>query len=347
MQLISLLFIIDFSLSLLSLAGGIFFIVKYHKEKFRKWWGVLMLIAGIVIAIEGVMAYYNSESFFHSQTIPFTMHLMLEWQVIALTVGFLCVIALSGEVSREKKVFFSIMLALSFILAGCYMYFSGELTPLYSWKEIFTKISHKDVQVKLFLFITSLISTSYMLYVPFYLRLSKRKGLRLTGWFWFYVFFAHLQPITYFFYALGSPASGVTLAIGCLVFIITFSLALLFNKNPMVERLSSYTEKEDKVATSIDYLTEKIRVNKYFLDKNMTVEKLAEKTGMFSRIIVTEYQKKGFESFSDFLNAFRLIYYKELKAMYSNVPSYLLISDSGFSSQEEFDAYIAKTKDTK
>lgn len=344
MTFLSIVFVLVFLLSACSLAGGLYFIIKYRREKFRFWWGLLMIIAGIVIAVEGLMAYFNPHLFFHSEVIPFTMHLMLEWQVIALTVAFLCVIALNGEVTNPKRIFFSAMLTLSFVIAGCYMYFNGEITPLHSWRDIIPNVIHKDVQVKLLLFVVSLISTAYMLYVPFYLRVSKRKNLKLTGWFWFYVFFAHLQPITYIFYALGSPTSGVILGIGCLTFIVVFSIALLFNRNPMVDRLSTYTENEDKVAKSIDYLTEKIRVNKYFLDKNLTVEKLAEKTGMFSRTIVTEYQKKGFETFSDFINAYRLIYYKELKSLYANVPSYLLISDSGFSSQEEFDEYISKTK---
>lgn len=346
-MIISALVIIVLLLSVFSLGGGFYFIFKYRKEKLRFWWGALMVIAGVVIAIEGLIAYFNPETFFNSEVIPFTMHLMLEWQVIALAVAFLCVIALTGEVTARRKAVFGNMLVMSFLISGCYMYFSGDITPLHSWEDIFRFISHKDVQVKLFLFIVSLVSTTYLLYVPFYLRLSKTKHIKLTGWFWFYVFFAHLQPITYFFYALGSPTSGVILCVGCLIFIIVFSIALLFNRNPMVERLSTYTPNEDKVARSIDYLSEKMRENKYFLDKNLTIEKLAEKTDMFSRTIVTEYQKKGFESFSDFINAYRFIYYKELRTMYANVSAYLLISDSGFSSQEEFDEYVAKAKESK
>lgn len=299
-----------------------------------------MIINAIVFLNEGIIAFMDLDLFFNSKTIPFSIRLFFEWDCIAMVVATLFAAGLQSRLYRWQLILFPSLVLLSVVIAICYHYFVGVYTELHSWRDIvYLFAAHKDVQVKVFIFCISLFATSYLLYVPLYTRIIKKK-VKATKWMYIYLFFAHFQPICYFFYTLGSPVSGVLLSIGCLSFMIIFSIAFIRNENPLVYELEETPKKLSVVAKSVDQLSQIIKENKLFLKKNLSIEELYNVTGISSYLIITDYKKKGFKSFIEYLNAFRIVYFKELCVHNPRVPIANLAADSGFNSRASFYRYF-------
>lgn len=318
---------------------GIIMATRHYKELFRSWWSFLMIVTGLVIINEAYFALLDPYGFLHPVNIPLKIPLLLEWHVIALQVSMLCVIGLKSKLTRFQAIFFPSLLFLCLVAAICYEVFVGTYTPLHDWRDIILNIGNPDVKLKVALFVVSIVDTTYLLYYPFYSRVTK-KEVRLTRWFWFYIFFAHLQPVTYVLYVLGSPTSGVVLAAGCVIFVVVFSIVLAKSKNPMVVKLKSFTKEQEELASSLDKLDEMLRIHKFFLNKFLTIEILSQQSEMTTEDIIKEYLMKGYANFTDYINSFRYKYYQELTKQFPNIPKEILISDAGFISKNDFDHYL-------
>lgn len=338
----SYLFIISaiiFLLAAILILGGTGMAIRYKKEVFRFCWSLLMIISALVLLTETVIAVHNPENFLHPSTIPFTVRILIEWHCIALMVAILCVIGLRSKLTRFEALFFPAMLLVCVVTAICYHIFIGTYTPLYSWHDIIANINEKDVMMKVILFGISVIDTAYLLFVPIIEKLSS-KDVKFTGWFKFYLFFSVAQPVSFVLYVIGFPFAGIALVIGCLVFLVSFSWAIARNRNPMVVKLKSYTKEEEALAASLDKLNEKMKINKYYLDKSLNIDVLTDKTGLTIDEIIVNYTAKGYESFMDYVNSFRYAYYNNLVKQYPCIPQHILISDSGFPSQTDFEQYV-------
>lgn len=341
------IFLIICSISMMKSKGGI--------GDIRFWWKILMIESGVVLIIEAYIALRDIEHFFMSETIPFTLHLLLEWFFIALSVSMIIVAGLRSKLTKSQIGFFPSLLFTCTIIALCYHYFVGTYTPLHDWRDIFRHISEKDVQVKVFIFVCSLLSTTYLLYVPLYKSLIRKK-VEVTKWFWTYIFFAFLQPITYFFYALGSAHSGVILGVGCITFVSIFTVAFIREENPLIRQKDSGDSFEQEIgaipgivpnvehmdiSTKISALLSNIIIEeKLFLNKKFSIDELSIKTAIPPSNIISEYQRMGYAGFADYLNSFRLPYFKQLLRDNPKVPISRLASDSGFPSRSGFYRYF-------
>lgn len=341
-----------FLVSVFLIVGGIMMMTSNYSTKDLKfWWRILMVAAGIVIGVEASVAFVHRNTFFISDTIPFTFRLIMEWFSIALLVAMIVVAGLRYSIKLWQKILFPSILVICFVVSICYDLFSGIYTDLHSWRDIGLNISHMDVRVKLILFIISVLCTCYMIFVPIITDLRKNK-LILTKWFYTYIFFAVLQPVTYVFYALGSSVSGVILGAGCLSFIIIFTVAFLRNENPLIHskdapKIDIFTgESSDPIilkkpkCESVEKIPAFINDNYLYLNKYLSVEELSRLSSIPLTEIITFYKNKGFQNFSDFINSFRLLHFKELLSSNPRVPVAALASDSGFPSRSGFYRYF-------
>lgn len=353
-----------------------------HINDLRLWWRILMVICGIVISYEVISVYLNASHFFNSDTIPFTITLILEWFYIAMMVSIIIVAGLNSKVTTAQIIIFPSLLVSCTIIAICYHYFSGTYTLLHHWHDIIDNLSEKDVQVKVFIFSCSIISTGYLLYIPIFKKLIQKKVV-VTVWCKIYLFFAILQPVSYFFYAMGNPYSGVILCMGCVSFVIIFTIAFLREENPLIHQVDHSiaftvaTDKKELLVTdhsvkidednsqkknnsphdiiseiipdvlnqklstkTMTILSSTILEEKLFLNKKFSIDELSIKTALPLSTIIIEYQRQGFQSFTEYLNSFRLKYFKELLKKNPKVPIAVLASDSGFPSRSGFYRYF-------
>lgn len=352
------LFILSLSLIFLIciflITGGTIMISsKISPKDIRFWWRILMIVTGVVIAIEAIIAFINKDTFFNNDHIPLSFRLIMEWFVIALLVSMIVVAGLRSKLSTLQAVFFPSIIVVSFIISLCYYRFNGTITPLHNWREIFSNFDKLDVRLRFILFLVSFISTSTMLTIPLLRELCTRK-IVITKSLWIYIFFAILQPISYFLYALGNPVSGVILAIGCLLFVVIFSVGFIRNENPLIRvedvpvldySINSSSVKLDDKSIypskiAIHSLSKFIKNNSIYLDKMLTIEDLSKITSLSLSEIISFYQSKGFSNFSDYISSFKLEHFKSSLAQNPKIPIAVIASDSGFTSRSGFYRYF-------
>lgn len=346
--ILSIIFLISV---FLIVAGVLMMTSKYSTDDIRFWWRLLMIVTGIVIAIEASEAFIHRDTFFDFDTIPFTLRLIMEWFFIAQLVSMIIVAGLRYSLKRWQMIVFPSLLVISMVVAICFDVFSGVYTPLHTWRDIISNFTQMDVRVKVYLFVLSVLCTFYMIFVPIVKELRNKK-LVLTKWFYIYAFFAFLQPLTYIFYALGSPVSGIILGIGCLSFVVIFTVAFMRNENPLIHskdapKIDLFSGKSDDPiilkkpdCESVDNIPDFINDNYLYLNKLLTAEELSQISSIPLSDIITFYKNKGYSNFSDFVSSFRLAHFKRLVITNPRVPIAALASDSGFPSRSGFYRYF-------
>lgn len=321
------------------LIRGLIFLVEKRYDPYLRWGGVFMVIIALIISLEVYLALSNIGFFYNPNTMAFSIRLTLEWHIIALLTSILSITAFLGKLTTFQKYFFPHVLIICIIIAICYHYFSGVYTPIYSFSDIINNIREKDIQVKLFLFLVSILSCSYILFVPIVRALIK-KEIENTIWIKIYLTLLLPTPILYTLHAFVNPILGFPLVLICLIFMTIYSVILMKNPDALRGYYSTYSTKSLYDIPSKDELSKTIKTSELYLDKYITVMELAEKTKIDASVIITDYKNKGFSNLNDYLNTFRIVHFKNLAVKNPKVPITTLALESGFTSRASFYRYF-------
>ncbi len=333
------------SLSVASLIGafllirGLIFLLDKQSDSYTRWGGVYMIIIALIISLEVYLALSNTGFFFNPNTMALSIRLTLEWHVVALLASMLSIRIFLGKITNFQKYFFPHILMICIIIAICYHYFSGVYTQIYSSLDIINNIHAKDIQVKLFLFLVSILSCSYILFVPI-IRALIKKEIKNTIWIKLYLSLMLPSPILYTLHAFVNPILGFPLVLICLIFMTIYSVVLMKNPDALREYHSLYSTKPVIDIPSKDELSKIIKNSHLYLEKYITVTELAEKTKIDASFIITDYKNKGFSNLNDYLNTFRIVHFKNLAINNPKVPITTLALESGFTSRASFYRYF-------
>lgn len=322
--------------------GGI--LIMQAKDNYLKfYWGVIASCIGLFFIWENIgwlMIVTDSPEYRFTSLL--SMDKMLKWYALASVVSLFPMASLYPGYFNHLRLLVFLLPPVIIITTGiCYLSFNGQLTPIYSLNEILPHIGEKDVQLRLGIFLISILLPLAFFILPL---ASKHAFRRINRNMYAFIGFMFLFLSIYVTFTLNINEFVFNLfGITALVFTLLFSTLYLFRENPFSDHIQMIpaNDKEEKgivlqtspLFSSVDNYLKQYPV---YTDKNYTLQKLAEALDEKEKTISQAIKSGGFTGFREYINYLRLEHFKQLAAEAPDKNIKELMYLCGFTSRTTF-----------
>lgn len=359
-----LILLFEITLDIVGLISGIIVLTRAQDSCLQKSWGWLITSLSILLLCDNIEWIYI---FFHEQTFSSSIyyatlpmeHLSI-WHIFR-TIIFFQLFSLfpiaslrPGLLSTERIINLSIPMFLILCVILCYEVFNGSNTVLMSFESIWCNIHQLDVKVRLSVFIASVIAPSCNFLFPLFKKWTPFSRKLSKDMYFYYISFGLIMS-GYIWLMLGT--NGLSFHIFGLVVIIPsiyMNILYLSSENPLslppapiinLKNKEIEAIKEIEVSPVIMELSKKMEfiMKEYipFTEPEYAIKDLVNDLNTNEHRLNKALRYKGFSGFRDYINFYRLQYFKEEAAKDCNLTIKELMYKSGFSSRSSFYRYFA------
>lgn len=357
---------IELLLDVVGLVLGVRVYSRSSDNGLQKAWGVLAITLSLLLLCDNLewMWIFSKGG---EETIPrFTelpMNHLSIWHIVRVIVFFqffsLFPIASlkPGWVTWSRVVSLCIPILLIVCIACCYQFFNGYYTELKSFSAIWENLDKQDVRVRLMLFIISVITPSVNFLFPYmrsWIPIRRKQSRAML----IYMFCFGVIMSGYIWLMLGTGGLSFNV-FGYIVILPTIFLNILYlrNENPLslppqpVEELEvEEIEAIREIAVSPVVLEVSSRMqrlmkqNTPFTNPEYSLENLLNDLNTNEHRFNKALHYEGFSGFRDYINFYRLQYFKEQAQLQGNLSVKELMYMSGFTSRSSFYRYFANVE---
>lgn len=348
---------LEILLDVIGLITGIVVFRRSVDNRLQRAWGVLSVSLSLLLLCDNIEWIYlfnkGVEEMPRFTEVPMN-HLSL-WHIVRVIVFFqffsLFPIASlkPGWMKLSRVINLSIPVLFIVCIACCYQLFNGHYTELDSFDDIWRNIGKQDVMVRFVLFVISVITPSINFFFPYLKRWIpiRRKQSRAMG---YYMICFGLIMSGYIWLMLGT--SGLCFNVfGYLVIVpvIYLNILYIYEANPLaqpplpVEEMKSEeieAIQEIEVSPVVLELSNRLQAfmkeNRSFTDSQYTLQHLLDAIGTNENRLNKAFHYEGFSGFRDYINFYRLQYFKEQATLHQNLTVKELMFKSGFTSRSSF-----------
>lgn len=349
-------------LDAIGLVMGSIVLKRSSDNKMQRAWGLLSIALSILLFldnIEWIYLYVKDLKRLPGQAVLLLDHLSI-WHMVRTVIffQFFSLFPLAslkpGWLTLSRITNFCIPIILITCIACCYEFFNGQYTELDSFSEILKHTNKLDVNLRIILFIVSVITPSVNFVFLFLKRWIpiRRKQNRSTI---IYMSCFGLIMSGYIWLMLGTTGMSFNL-FGYLVIVPMIFLNILYlrNENPLslpvdpVEQLKleeAEGVREIEVSISVlelnNQLQALIKDQKPFIDPEYSLTDLLMNLDTNEHKLTNVLRYNGFSGFREYINYVRLQYFKEQAAIEKESTVKELMFKSGFTSRSSFYRYFS------
>lgn len=332
----------------------------------QKAWGVLAITLSLLLLCDNLewMWIFSKGG---EETIPrFTelpMNHLSIWHIVRVIVFFqffslFPMVSLKpGWITLSRVVSLCIPILLIVCIACCYQFFNGNYTELKSFNSIWENLDRQDVRVRLMLFIISVITPSVNFLFPYMRRWIPIRRKQSRAMLIYMCCFGVIMS-GYIWLMLGTGGLSFNV-FGYIVILPTIFLNILYlrNENP----LSLPPQPVEELKTEEIEAIREIAVSPVVLDVSSRMQRLMKQNIPFTNpeysledllndLDTNEHRfnkalhYEGFSGFRDYINFYRLQYFKEQAQLQRDLSVKELMFLSGFTSRSSFYRYFANVE---
>lgn len=332
----------------------------------QKAWGVLAITLSLLLLCDNLewMWIFSKGG---EETIPrFTelpMNHLSIWHIVRVIVFFqffslFPMVSLKpGWITLSRVVSLCIPILLIVCIACCYQFFNGNYTELKSFDAIWENLDKQDVRVRLILFIISVITPSVNFLFPYMRRWIPIRRKQSRAMLIYMCCFGVIMS-GYIWLMLGTGGLSFNV-FGYIVILPTifFNVLYLRNENP----LSLPPQPVEELKTEEIEAIREIAVSPVVLDVSSRMQRLMKQNTPFTNpeysledllndLNTNEHRfnkalhYEGFSGFRDYINFYRLQYFKEQAQLQRDLSVKELMYLSGFTSRSSFYRYFANVE---
>lgn len=355
---------------LLDIVGLVLGILVYSRSSdnngLTKAWGVLAITLSLLLLCDNLewMWIFSRGG---EETIPrFTevpMNHLSIWHIVRVIVffQFFSIFPIAslkpGWMTFSRVVSLCIPILLITCIACCYEFFNGHYTTLKSFASIRENIGERDVRVRLMLFIISVITPSVNFFFPYMRRWIPVRRKQSQAMSIYMMCFAIIMS-GYIWLMLGT--SGLCFNVfGYIVILPVLFLNILYlrNENPLslppqpVEELEmEEIEAIREIAVSpvvfelSNQMQSLMKHSKPFTNPQYSLQEFLNDLNTNENRLNKALHYDGFSGFRDYINFYRLQYFKEQAQLKRELTVKELMFLSGFTSRSSFYRYFASVE---
>ena len=325
------------------LMGGI--LILQAKDNYLKlYWGIIASCIGLFFIWENIgwlMIVTDTPEYRFTSLL--SIDKMLKWYALASVVSLFPMASLYPGYFNHLRLLVFLLPPVIIITTGiCYLLFNGHLTPVYSLNEIWFHIQEKDIQLRLGLFLVSILLPLAFFILPL---ASKHAFRRINRNMYAFIGFMFLFLSIYIAFTLNINEFVFNLfGIAALVFTLLFSTLYLFRENPFSDHIQMIPinkeeeEEESALPTSPLFVSvdNYLKQHPTYTDKSYTLQNLAEALNEKDKAVSQAIKSGGFTGFREYINCLRLEYFKQLASEDPNKNIKELMYLCGFTSRTTF-----------
>lgn len=333
---------------------GVVLFFKAKDNRFRRNWGFLVFV------LSSVMLYENSCWLFfplvknmEDPLVLLSFSRMLKYYILAHVFSLFPIGSLRpGWLTPQRLLLFWLPPLLATAIVLCYIWFNGYCTPLFSLEEVSRNISQQNVQLRVGLFVLSLVSPVVNYLIPFIGKEGIYRRRRLTTGMYVYSVCVVLIMWTYIFFTL-TPNWWLFEIYGFVILLLPVSISILSlrRENPLsAPPETDEVSLEELEVSPVVYdlylkMLELMRTKHPYASRTYTIRQLCAQLEAKQKYVVRAIRYAGFTGFQEYIDFLRLEYFKELILLSPEISLPDLIAESGFASQSKF--YREFTKQEK
>lgn len=332
----------DLVLNVIGIVLGIWLFARAADNRLKIFWGLGVAICSLSMFIDNIqwLDRYLADVGLDERSSLLVFPRMIRWFLFAHVLSMFPIASLRpGWLKPVRIVIFALPLILSSLICMCYIWFDGELTEVYTWKELVDNLDKIDIQVRLGYFILSVLFPTIYFLIPF---MGKWITLRrhATAGMYLYVSSLFLLLVLYILFITSSTDTIFTFY----GFIVTFlpnilTLFYIYRENPLsAPNIGEFKQEIDESVSSQVYQVSKemeklMKAETPFIDSQYSIRQLANDLDSKHHIVVKAIEYNGFVGFSEYMNHLRTELFKELAHSFPNMLAKELLFRCGFSSK--------------
>lgn len=339
--------LLEIVLDLLLAVLGVVLILRAQDNRLRLIWGV-MVVAFALSLLWGNYDWLRSEPIIVRDHLTLlSIPVMIKWYLFVHALSLFTIGSLRPEwISPTRIVALSQPPILVCTVAVCYLVFNGHVTLLPAASQIAAHLGSTDVQLRLGVFLLSILTPTITLLAPLTGRLTLR---RQSHGMCIYIACFLLMVAAYILFSLAVDQWAIY-AFGYIVVILPLYLSVLYlmDENPLsLPRNGAVTPEqplETAAVTSADIIACKLfeRIDEYlktttpFTEPDYTLRKLAQQINASCTLTMRALKCGGFTGFHEYINFLRLEHFKALADRHPGSTIKELMFRCGFTSRSSF-----------
>lgn len=329
----------------IALILGIVLIARKTDNLPQFYWGVIAALIGSVFIWENIgWVLMRSENPIYEYTDILNIEKMLKFYMLASLVSLYPLASLRpGYLTKFRVVTYLLTPIIITTIGICFLCFNGNITKLNSVSQIAGSIDNFDVRLRLVLFLFTIITPLLYFICPLIRNNSQRKANRMMFYFIGFMFLLLGIYVLFTLYICDAFFNG--LGILSIAFSIFFSIQYLRAESPF----SGYVDiKADDVEeggqkhsglmiSPLFYLIENyLEETPVYTDSRYTIENLAAYFGENDTMISAAIKSGGYSGFREYINHWRLEYFRHQVLQNPQRSVKELMNISGFTSRSTF-----------
>lgn len=331
---------------------GILLIIRSKDNRYKRIWGILVLTLGIRLLSDNYEIIANYGSTPHLETIA-SAWLSLEWCLLSQTLTLTVAGSFRpGYLTVNRLLTLSLPLIVATTVVACYDWFGNGTATLHSAGDLLRRIDNTDVQIRLGVFLLSVINpVIYMVFPLIWHKVPLRKPTKGA---YIYILSATMLLLVYIAYTL-NLTSWIFFVYGYAVTGVIGLLTVLFLRyeNPFslppvskADSAKAMDESDDPVSP-VTYLlyqrmTEHLQTTIPFADPDYGPEGLIQELNTNRSQLTQAIKFGGYTNFREYINHLRLKHFKQLATEMPGASVKELMYRSGFNSRSSFYRYFSE-----
>lgn len=356
---------VEILLDVIGLCTGIIVLIRAIDNRIQQAWGLLAVTLSLLLLCDNIewIWIFSQQPHGVPLFIEVPMDHLSMWHMVRTVVFFqffsLFPIASlrPGWMTTTRIINHCIPVLIIFCIACCYQLFNGQYTVLKSYSAIGANLGYQDVQLRLILFIITVIAPSMNFLFPYMKQWVPIRRKQSSVMAIYMICFGMIMS-GYIWLMLGT--SGVSFNLfGCIVILPTIYISILYicDGNPLslpplpVEDLKSEEieaireiEVSQVVLELCKSLDNLMKTEKPFIKPQYSLQELLKELDTNEHRINKAFHYDGFSGFRDCINFHRLQYFKEQAVLDTNLTVKELMFKSGFTSRSSFYRYFANVE---
>lgn len=345
--------LIEISLNLVLAALSVALILRAQDNRLRLTWGLLGMTLALSMLLDNVLWLRIDPVDVLSSLTLLNIPLMIKWYLFVHALSLFTVGSLRPEwISFPRIVTLSLPPIIACTVAACYLWFDGSITPLYTAAGIPVHIGQIDVQVRLGLFLLSVLTPALTLSAQLFYRTPLRRHSRGM---WIYILCIALMITSYILFLLAFNWRAIY-AFGYVVAILPIGLSILYllDENPLSLRRNMADIPPETAEIPLSTITdltayklyvrieEHMQTNTSFADADYSLRQLSQDICASCTLTTRAIKSGGFTGFHEWVNFLRLEHFKELADRQPGATIKELMFRCGFTSRSSFYRHFAE-----
>lgn len=333
---------IELAFDFIAFAMGCVLIGQAKDNYLKLYWGIIAASIGLFFVWENIgwlMIVTDTPEYRFTSLL--SIDKMLKWYALASVVSLFPMASLyPGYFNHLRLIVFLLPPVIIITIGMCYLSFNGHLTPLYSLNEIREHIGETDIQLRVCIFLISILLPLTSFIFPL---ASRRAFRRINRNMYFFIGFMFLFLGIYITFTLNINEFVFNLfGIVALVFTLFFSTLYLFRENPFSDHIQMLPPDGQEEEASLQTSPLFASIDTYlkecpaYTDKGYTLKALAGALDKKERQISQAIKSEGFTGFREYINYLRLKHFKRLATEDPNKNIKELMYLCGFTSRTTF-----------